>query len=169
MEEAQLAEVNVTRLAYPLDDSRMSVFREAIARINLLAESSPGFVWWLSPAHVGGMDVDGGRVVVVNVSMWEDYESLHAFTYRGLHGRYLTERGRWVEPIPGHTTALWWLPTGEYPTVAEATARLRHLRAWGPTPRAFSVLHRFTPGGTLDRRAAVTGRGPTAIRPGRRQ
>jgi len=38
---------------------------------------------------------------------------------------------------------LWWIPEGTLPTVPDALARLDHLRANGPTPRAFTFRHRF--------------------------
>jgi hypothetical protein len=34
-------------------------------------------------------------------------------------------------------TAMWWVPAGHVPTVAEARDRLAHLRAHGPTAFAF--------------------------------
>jgi hypothetical protein len=40
-------------------------------------------------------------------------------------------------------TALWWVPAGHRPTVAEAEARLLHLRAHGPTPYAFTLRTSF--------------------------
>ncbi|CAM5680203.1 hypothetical protein SAURM35S_00601 [Streptomyces aurantiogriseus] len=40
-------------------------------------------------------------------------------------------------------TALWWIPAGHRPTVAEAEARLLHLRAHGPTPYAFTLRTSF--------------------------
>lgn len=43
-------------------------------------------------------------------------------------------------------TALWWVPAGHRPTVAEAEARLLHLRADGPTPYAFTLRHSFPAG-----------------------
>ncbi|SDD65411.1 protein of unknown function [Streptomyces prasinopilosus] len=41
---------------------------------------------------------------------------------------------------------LWWVPEGHRPTVAEAEARLLHLRAHGPTPYAFTLRTSFPPG-----------------------
>ena len=41
--------------------------------------------------------------------------------------------------------ALWWVPAGTLPTVAEAEERVAALRAEGPTPHAFSFRHHFPP------------------------
>jgi hypothetical protein len=150
VEGPQLAEVNVARVRYPLEDPRMLGFREAIARVNLLAEEAPGFVWRLAApgGHLAADVLLAMPGTVVNVSVWEDYESLHAFTYRGLHGRYLSDRARWFQPIPGPHTALWWVQAGTEPTVEEAVRHVLYLRRWGPSPRAFPVLHRYAPDGS---------------------
>jgi Domain of unknown function (DUF3291) len=151
--DVQLAEANFARPLHPLTDDRMAAFVEAIARVNMLADEAPGFVWRLASArgHIEGVDLLGLPGTILNLSVWTDYESLHLFTYRGLHGRYLTDRDRWFEPIPGPTTALWWVPAGHQPTPKEAASRLQHLRTWGPTPRAFTVLRRFTATGATIR------------------
>lgn len=146
---SQLAEVNVARLRFPLDDPRMSGFREAVARVNLLADDAPGFVWRLAVpgGHIPGDTLLAMAGTIVNVSVWQDYESLHDFTYRGLHGRYLTDRSRWFDPIQGSHTALWWVPAGTRPSADAAAAHLTYLRRWGPSPRAFTVLHRYDAAG----------------------
>ncbi|CAL9291542.1 hypothetical protein SUDANB66_01920 [Streptomyces sp. SudanB66_2053] len=43
-------------------------------------------------------------------------------------------------------TALWWVPAGHRPDVAEAEARLVRLRTLGPTPYAFTLRTSFPPG-----------------------
>ena len=123
----------------------MAGFVGAIARVNLLATARPGFVWRLSEPgrHLDGAELLGVPDSIIHVSVWTDYESLHAFVYRGLHGRYLTARARGFLPAAGHSTALWWVSPESRPTAAEAAARLSSLTVWGPSPRAFTVLHRY--------------------------
>jgi len=82
-------------------------------------------------------------LLVVNVSVWTDYASLHAFVYRSTHGQLLLRRKRWFRPTPQPSTALWWVEPDAHPTVDEALARLALLRANGPTPQAFSLLRQF--------------------------
>ncbi len=43
--------------------------------------------------------------------------------------------------------ALWWVPAGHRPTVAEAESRVLHLRTHGPTPYAFTLRTSFPPQG----------------------
>ena len=47
--------------------------------------------------------------------------------------------------VGGHALAMWWIPCGERPTVAEAKERLSAIVANGPHERAFTFKHRFPP------------------------
>jgi Domain of unknown function (DUF3291) len=146
---ARLAQVNVARLRGDLLTPEMNEFLDALYPINLLAEASPGFVWRLRSAESHGATLtdDDGHLVLVNVSVWTSYEALHGFVYRSRHGAYVRRRARWFLPTPGPTTALWWVGTQDYPTVDDALRRLRHLRAHGATPLAFTLRRRFDASG----------------------
>ena len=85
--------------------------------------------------------------MIINLSVWHSYEHLHAYVYRSAHGAFVRRRYEWFERIQTPATALWWVAAGHEPDPAEALARLRHLRASGPSPRAFTVRSRFTPEG----------------------
>lgn len=63
----------------------------------------------------------------------------------------------WFVRIAEAMTALWWVPTGHRPTVAEAGQRLRRPRAEGPTPYAFTLRTSFA--------AAVRDGQPSVRRP----
>ena len=134
----QLAQVNVSRMRGPLSSPDMGAFVAAVDPIQRLAAESRGFVWQVRDT------VDSH---VVNVSVWESYEALHAFTYRSRHGALVRRRAEWFRPTRQPSTALWWVPAGQRPTVDEALRRLALLRADGPSPRAFGLLRRFTPDG----------------------
>lgn len=144
-----LAQTNVGRLRHPLEAPESAGFRDGSILVLSVADGTRGY---LGRRHRVGDEIEGipsspGSPLVVNVSLWTDYESLHDFTYRGFHGRYLTDRHQWFEPIEGRTTALWWHPKPRVPDVDAAIARLLHLRRYGPTPQAFTVRRRFTPSG----------------------
>jgi hypothetical protein len=59
----------------------------------------------------------------------------------------MRRRREFAIPIVEAYVALWWVPRGHQPTVAEAEERLRHLRAHGPTAFAFGVRTPFPPPG----------------------
>jgi hypothetical protein len=94
----------------------------------------------------------GGLVAhLAQVNVWQSYEHLHAYVYRSAHGHYVHRRYEWFERIRTPATALWWVPAGHEPTPAEALARLRYLRRYGPTPKAFTVRSRFDAAGRPER------------------
>ena len=150
---AHLAQVNAATLRYPVDDPRLAGFTAVVDRIHRLAETAPGFVWRHPDAHrhrypdAELSNAGGAPLTVVNLSVWESYEALHAFTYRSVHGQLVRRRAEWFLPPGGATTALWWVPDHATPDPVVALARLRHLRRHGPGPRAFSVRRRFDPEG----------------------
>lgn len=134
-----------------LGDPVMAGFVEMFDPLLRLAEASPGFIWHLR-AESGHVVVppaspDQGAGLLVNVSLWTDYASLHAFTYRSRHGAMVRQRKRWFLPTPQPSTALWWAPAGERPTAEAALTRLNYLRKYGPSPRAFSLLRQFDSSG----------------------
>jgi hypothetical protein len=148
----QLAQINVARLVAPSWDPRVAEFFVATEPVNILADRAPGFVWRRSaelPDGGGHLTTgpDGDPLVVVNLSVWTDYEHLHAYVYRTLHAHFVRRRREWFEVLEAPTTALWWVPDGHRPTVDEGIARLTHLRRYGPEPRAFGLRTRFGPGG----------------------
>ena len=87
---------------------------------------------------------------MVNMSVWESVEALRAFVYGDAHAAVLRRRREWFERLGEPETALWWVPAGRMPTVAEAEERLATLRARGPGA---------TPSRSA-RRSGAAGRGP---------
>lgn len=134
----------------PLDSPRMGAFLAAADPVYRLAELSPGFVWRLRDATGGHRPVerlDGAELLVVNLSLWESYEALHAFTYRSAHGGFVRRRAEWFLPTPQPSTALWWVDDGVRPTADEGLRRLAVLRQYGPSGRAFSLRSRYDAAG----------------------
>jgi hypothetical protein len=140
-----LAQFNIARLAAPIEAPESLEFREALGRINDLAEASPGFIWRATGAgfdsELPADDID--PMILANLSVWESAETLAAFAYRSAHGHFLKHRERWFEPATEPYQAMWWIPAGTLPDRAEAFARLEHLRAQGPTAEAFDFRMRF--------------------------
>ena len=155
-QDRQLAQVNVARLRSPLDSEANAEFVAALDRINHLAEHAPGFIWRHGRGdggHVSIADPTGDPLLIVNLSVWQNYERLHEFTYRSDHARYLRRRAEWFDKIDPPATALWWVPAGHRPTPSEALTRLRYLRRYGPSAQAFSARFRFDPNGRRDLRS----------------
>jgi hypothetical protein len=145
--EWHVAQINVGRLRAPIDAPLIEGFVDALDEINALADGSPGFVWRLQ-------DDDGNATavrafpderVIINVSVWASVEELADYVYRTAHGDFLRRRREWFERYGSVVFALWWVPAGTVPSVAEAVARIEHLDRHGPTSHAFTFRQRFGP------------------------
>jgi len=143
-----LAQLNVGRLRAPIDDPMIDDFRRSLARVNSLAEASPGFVWRLQDESGDATSIKpfGDELEIINLTVWESIEALADFTYRSSHVELLRRRREFFEPPDQPILCLWWAPEGTVPTVEEAISRLDYLRSHGPSPRAFTFRHRFGPG-----------------------
>ncbi len=82
-------------------------------------------------------------MILLNLSVWEDIDSLKEYVYRSDHTEIMRRRLEWFEkPAEAHLV-LWWVPSGHEPPVEEAKDRLALLRAQGPTAQAFDFRHPF--------------------------
>ncbi len=153
--EYVVAQVNIGRLVAPLDTEQLADFVANLDPVNAVADSAPGFVWRLQTEEGNATALrvfsreaegaDGG--VLVNLSVWESVETLAAYVYGDAHRAVLRRRREWFELMQEAYTTLWWIPRGVVPTPAEAEDRIRHLRAHGPTPHAFTLRLHFPPPG----------------------
>jgi hypothetical protein len=134
-----LAELNIGRIRYEIDDPRMADFTNNLALVNGIAERSAGFIWRY-------IDESGNATntrpyadprIIVNVSVWESVDALERFVWQTVHKRFYGRRTDWFEHFEGPAVALWWVPVGHRPSVAEAVARIEHLKQHGPSDHAF--------------------------------
>jgi hypothetical protein len=145
----ELAQVNLARLKFPLDSPELKGFVDQLDPVNADADAADGFVWRLQSEGGDATDIAvfGDEWLIVNMSVWRDLESLKEFMYTGRHREVLTRRREWFERVAEAMVTLWWVPVGHRPTVAEAEARLLHLRTQGPSPYAFTFRTLFPPQG----------------------
>jgi GNAT superfamily N-acetyltransferase len=73
------------------------------------------------------------------MSVWTSVEALGDFVYRSAHTPFLRRRTDWFDRLDTPSVALWWVPAGHQPGVAEARARLDFLALHGPSPYAFGL------------------------------
>jgi Domain of unknown function (DUF3291) len=133
-----LAQFNIARVRYPLNDPRMAEFVENVARVNVLAEQIEGFVWRMQDdsGHAMNMRVYDDPGILPNLTLWENAAALERFVWHTLHGRFYRRREQWFAPIE-FPLVLWWVPAGERPTLTEGVKRLEHLKAHGASDFAF--------------------------------
>ena len=140
----QLAQVNVATVRAPLDSPELAGFVAELEPINAMADASPGFVWRLQTE-----DGDATAIrpfqderIMVNLSVWESLEALRTFVYASRHLDVMRRRREWFHRMDTYM-ALWWVPAGTIPTVAQAKDRLQLLAGNGPSPDAFTFRVSF--------------------------
>lgn len=145
MSRYQLAQLNIAALKAPLDSPELKGFVDNLDRINALAEASAGFVWRLKG---DGNDATSlrpwGDNVIINMTVWRDVDALRNYVYKSDHVHIMRRKREWFTRMADAYLALWWVPEGHEPTVAEAVARLEHLRKHGATAEAFTFGEFFS-------------------------
>lgn len=134
-----LAELNIGRIRYDIEDPRMADFTNNLALVNGIAERTPGFVWRYIDDSGNATDTRpyADPRIIVNVSVWENVEALERFVWQTVHKRFYGRRAEWFEHFEGPPFVLWWVPAGHRPSVEEAVARLEHFKQHGPSDHAF--------------------------------
>jgi hypothetical protein len=145
----QLAQVNIGRARGEMTEPVMAGFVNRLAEINALADASPGFVWRLQTEDGDATAVRpyADTRILINLSVWADLASLRAYVYRSPHATVMRSRRAWFERFDRVYVALWWVPAGHRPTVAEAVERLSHLEQHGPTAHSFTFAEPFEASG----------------------
>lgn len=137
-----LAQFNIARIKYPLDDPRMAEFVDNVARVNGLAEQIEGFVWRLQgdSGNAMGMQVYGDPRILPNLTVWENVAALERFVWKTVHNRFYGRRAEWFEPT-STPLVMWHIEAGHRPSMDEGVERLDYLKAHGPSDHAFGWEH----------------------------
>lgn len=138
-----IAQLNVARFRRPKADPANQSFMDALDHVNAQADAADGFIWRL----VGEGDANDATAIeavagdadfIVNLSVWRDVPSLEAFAYRQAdHRAVLARRSDWFDPMEP-SLALWEVPEGHIPSVAEALEKLAELSRDGPSASVFT-------------------------------
>ena len=121
-----LAQVNVGRILAPLDSPVMAGFVDNLDKINMLAETSPGFIWRLKDDANNATSIrmyDDDRIIM-NMSVWETPDHLYQYVYKSMHGEFLKRRREWFEKMGEMYYVMWYVPVGHLPVSA------RHGSGW---------------------------------------
>ena len=145
--EFHLAQFNVAKARYPLDDLRMGEFVNLLQAVNREGELAPGFVWILKDGSGTAVNFNpfNDPSLLVNLTVWESLESLRQYVYHGLHGQAFAKRKAWFETTGKEHLVLWWIPKGHIPTLAEAKHKMEMLWKEGPSGAAFTFKKLFIP------------------------
>jgi hypothetical protein len=147
MTDFHLAQVNIARLAAPLDSPQLAGFVGGLVEINALADASPGFIWRLTDEDGGDATSlrpdDQDDLLLINCSVWESVDALKEYTYRSEHLAFLSRRREWFVRMTRPHQAMWWVPAGHRPTTAEAMDRTALVERHGPGPEAFTFQNPY--------------------------
>jgi hypothetical protein len=145
MNTYHLAQVNVARAKAEMNTETMQGFMDQLDAMNRLADTADGFIWRMVGA---GGDYTSIRpfddpLVIMNVSLWRDVDSLKHYVYKTTHMNTVRARHAWFDKMNEIQLALWWIPAGQLPTAQEARGKLELLRRIGATQEAFTFAQPF--------------------------
>lgn len=138
-----IAHFNWATLKAPMGDPLIKPFVDAVPKVNALAERSPGFVWRqgneqdVAAAAGWPLFKDNPRLIA-SFSVWETPEALKDYVYKTVHGAFYRRGAEWFEPGATRGYALWWVPVGHRPTMAEARTKVEQLTTEGPSEAVFT-------------------------------
>lgn len=135
-----LAQINLAQAKDQMDSEVMKGFVERLDEINALAEASPGFIWRLQDesGNASEIQVFDDPLLLINMSVWQDIDSLKHYVYRSAHVDLLRDRDAWFDKTVQAHQALWWVPQGHIPSEREGVERLQQLQQQGPSAAAFT-------------------------------
>lgn len=146
-----LVQVNMARMLAPLDSPTMKEFVDFLGPINQLAEDSPGFIWRLKDEEgTSAVSIDHpfeDPMLLINMSVWEDVNSLKQFAYKTVHSYFVKNGKKWFERLEHPHFFMWWVTAGTLPTVQDAANKLNLLIASGPSTEVFTLAHFFKSNG----------------------
>lgn len=141
----QLAQINIAHAVAEMDSEEMSGFVARLDEINGLADQAPGFVWRLQSEEGDATAIRefDDPLILVNMSVWQNVESLKDFVYKSLHVELIRDRDAWFSKMASAHQALWWVPEGHQPSIEEGKTKLELLDQQGPNPQVFTFAKAF--------------------------
>lgn len=146
MNDYQIAEINIAKMkGVNIEDPIMKEFVDNLDRVNNLAENSEGFVWRLKDENNDATSFNpyNDEQIIINVSVWENIETLENFIYKTFHTDFLKRRKEWFNTFGKAYTAMWWIPKGQFPTIKEAVHKLDYLQKNGASTIVFDFKNKF--------------------------
>lgn len=96
MTRYQIAEINIAKMkGVDINDPIMKEFVDNLDLVNEIAEKSEGFVWRLKEENNNSTSLNpyDDERIIINVSVWENIETLENFMYRTFHSDFLQKNG----------------------------------------------------------------------------
>jgi hypothetical protein len=140
MSNYHLAQLNIAKAKDEMNSATMKGFVDRLDEINSLADRSPGFIWRLQTEEgdATSIKIFNDPSLIVNMSVWENIESLKNYVYKSVHIELIRSRNEWFHKMDRLHQVLWYVPIGHKPSVEEAEAKLLYLEQHGSTENAFT-------------------------------
>ena len=146
MKHYQLAQINIGRIkGVDMNDPVMKEFVDNLTMVNTIAETSEGFIWRLKDDSDNSTAFNpfNDERIIVNMSVWENIESLETFMYKTTHVEFLKRRREWFHRYGKVYTAMWWIEANQFPSIQQAIENLDYLEKHGPTEKVFDFKKKF--------------------------
>ena len=94
------------------------------------------------------------KQIAMTLSLWQDLESVAAFSSYGPHGEALTKRREWFEKSKFPESVAWWIPEDHFINWKEVTSDWSIFTSTDPLPSVLTFTQPFDPNGNatkLDR------------------
>jgi len=153
---ARVAFITAGLVKYPWGDPRLQDFIDRFAETFAAAQVTDGYL--ARPFADGTLpdpttplpgfsEQDWAERSNFTFSIWQNLESIFAYTYSGFHGDALLRRRDWFPKpqLPGYVA--WWIADDYIPPWKESCARYELLTQNGPTPQAFNFAVPYGPDG----------------------
>ena len=104
MVDCHLAQINIALARSEMTGDIMSGFVARLDEINALADISPGFIWRLQSdeGDATTIRVFDDPLLLINMSVWADIESLKNYVYRSAHVELIKDRDAWFKKCLFH-------------------------------------------------------------------
>ncbi len=153
MTDFYIAQCNISRLKAPLVSPVMKEFTDFLEPLNAFADQLDGFIWRLKGENgEASSNMKSGfedEMMIINITVWRDVQSLKNFTFGTVHNYFLKNRNKWMDRVDKTQFVMWWIPVGHIPTEQEAIGKLEILEKHGALPNAFNWQTQFDPNGNL--------------------
>jgi len=146
MQQYNIAEINIAKIkGVDINDPIMKEFVDNLDGVNDIAESSNGFVWRLKDESNNATNINpyNDEQIIINISVWESIEALENYMYKTFHSNFLKRRKEWFHSFGKVSTAMWWMPKGQVPTIEEAVEKLDYLQKNGSSELVFDFKNKF--------------------------
>jgi len=136
-----LAQFNIARIRYPLNDPRMKDFVFNIDMVHRVADRIGGLIHRVKAE--GEKDststvVFNDPTIVPNLTVWKDADSLKKFVFETMHRKFFDNRNKWfIDNLNLPKNVMWYVEEGTTPTMQDGEERLVHLMKSGNSEYAF--------------------------------